>query len=216
MPIIGLDVHKRVVQAARVDDHGRVLGQHRFSCTRAALLEFCAAYVTPDTRIALEATTHLGDRRRARAPLHRSGVFFRRLAKRKNRNVAVVACARKLVTIAWHMLKNNEPYRYAQPRVTEGKLARLRVKSGTKRKRGPAKGQARAAHYGSGERTRRVPSIGEVYEREGLPPVAPSSVGERRTVQRSGTGPYVQSIQAPQRISRRGKADAVPDATSDN
>ncbi len=38
------------------------------------------------------------------------GVFLRRLAKRKNRNVAVVAKARKLVTIAWHMLKHNEPY----------------------------------------------------------------------------------------------------------
>jgi hypothetical protein len=139
------------------------------------------------------------------------GVFFRRLAKRKNHNVAVVACARKLVTIAWHMLKNNEPYRYAQPKVTEGKLARLRVKSGTKRKRGPTKGQARSTKYGSGERTRRVPSIGEVYEREGLPPLAASSVGERRTVQRSGTGAYVQSIQTPQRVPRRRKADATPD-----
>ena len=40
------------------------------------------------------------------------GVFFRRLAKRKDRNVAVVAAvAHKLVAIAWHMLKNNEPYR---------------------------------------------------------------------------------------------------------
>ena len=30
--------------------------------------------------------------------------FFRRLAKKKNRNVAVVAAARKLVVIAWHLL----------------------------------------------------------------------------------------------------------------
>ena len=43
------------------------------------------------------------------------GVFFRRLQKKKNRNVAVVATARKLVTVAWHMLRANEPYRYAQP-----------------------------------------------------------------------------------------------------
>ena len=41
------------------------------------------------------------------------GAFFRRLSKRKNRSVAVVATARKLVVIAWHMLRNNEPYRYA-------------------------------------------------------------------------------------------------------
>ncbi len=37
------------------------------------------------------------------------GVSFRRLAKRKCWNVAVCATARKLVTIAWLMLKNNEP-----------------------------------------------------------------------------------------------------------
>ncbi|HSE95426.1 MAG TPA: IS110 family transposase [Methylomirabilota bacterium] len=55
------------------------------------------------------------------------GVFFRRLARKKNRNVAVVATARKLVVIAWHMLRADEPYRYADPRVTQHKLARLRV-----------------------------------------------------------------------------------------
>jgi len=47
------------------------------------------------------------------------GDLFRRIAKRKNRNVAVVATARKLVSIAWHMLKNNEPYRYADPNPTK-------------------------------------------------------------------------------------------------
>ena len=44
------------------------------------------------------------------------GAFFRKLERRKNRNVAVVATARKMVTIAVHMLKNKEPYRYALPR----------------------------------------------------------------------------------------------------
>ena len=51
------------------------------------------------------------------------GNFFRRLKRRKNHNVAVVACARKLVIIAMHMLKNNEPYRYAQPATTETQTA---------------------------------------------------------------------------------------------
>ena len=61
----------------------------------------------------VQAAQHLG--------LHRGplGVFFRRLAKKKNRNVAVVATARKLVTIAWHMLTNNEPYRYAQAKTVQ-------------------------------------------------------------------------------------------------
>src|SRR6185436_8081090 len=47
------------------------------------------------------------------------GAFFRRLRKRKKYNVAVIATARKLVTIAYLMLKNNEPYRYAKPLVVK-------------------------------------------------------------------------------------------------
>jgi transposase len=39
------------------------------------------------------------------------GAFFRRLAKRKSRQVAIVAVARKLVTIAYLMLKNNVSFR---------------------------------------------------------------------------------------------------------
>ena len=66
------------------------------------------------------------------------GVFFRRLANKNDRNVAVVATARKLVTIAWQMLKNNEPYRYAPPGNTQAKMRRLRIQAGGKRKsKGP-------------------------------------------------------------------------------
>ena len=39
------------------------------------------------------------------------GHFFRRLARKKNRNVAVVAAARKIALIAYHMLKNGTTYR---------------------------------------------------------------------------------------------------------
>lgn len=53
----------------------------------------------------IQAAQHLGTHP---GPL---GVFCRRLAHRKNRNVAVVATARKLVVIAWQMLRTGEPYR---------------------------------------------------------------------------------------------------------
>ena len=46
------------------------------------------------------------------------GHFFQRLKRRKNHNVAVVATARKLATIAWRMLTKGEPYRYASPEST--------------------------------------------------------------------------------------------------
>lgn len=58
------------------------------------------------------------------------GDFFRRLAKRKNRQVAIVAVARKLVTIAYLMLKNNEPYRYAKPKLMAEKFAALEHATG--------------------------------------------------------------------------------------
>ena len=43
------------------------------------------------------------------------GAFYRKLARRKPRQVAITALARKLVTVAYLMLKNREPYRYARP-----------------------------------------------------------------------------------------------------
>ncbi len=102
------------------------------------------------------------------------GAFFRRLAKRKNRNIAVVATARKMVTIAVHMLKNKEPYRYALPRPTDEKLAALRVKAtGEKRKHGLPKGVKSVSKIGGGK-SRTTPALDEVYAREGLPSRRPA------------------------------------------
>ncbi len=141
------------------------------------------------------------------------GVFFRRLLKKKNRNVAVVATARKLVVIAWQMLKNNEPYRYAQPAATEAKLSRLRVRAtGARRKTGPAKGSAPAANQGTGQRSRTARSLPEVYAAEGLPAAtAPERLpaGEERALAGAGVSEYVAAIQEPQQRERPGKAGAA-------
>jgi transposase len=132
------------------------------------------------------------------------GVFMRRLLKKKNRNVAVVACARKLVVIAWHMLTTNQPYRYAQPRPTQDKLARLRVRAtGKKRATGPAKGQPQSANYGTGQRTRRVPALPTVYEQEGLPPVARLKPAEVRALREQQVEEFVASLQQPALVPRR-------------
>ena len=122
------------------------------------------------------------------------GAFFRKLEKRKHRNVAVVATARKMVTLAWHMLKNKEPYRYASPRCTDEKLAALRVRAtGEKRKTGPSKGSKPASKRGAGK-TRTIPSLDEVYSRQGLPGRRPLADGEKRMVRQSGTEAYVASL----------------------
>jgi len=101
------------------------------------------------------------------------GNFYRKLAKKKNHNVAVVASARKLATYVYYMLKNNEPYRYAQPKSTEAKLSKLRIKAtGERRVGGNKKGEGRHQNYGSGKSTRYVRSVNELYENEGIPIVA--------------------------------------------
>ena len=119
------------------------------------------------------------------------GVFFRRLAKKKNRNVAVVATARKLVTIAYLMLKTNEPYRYAQPATVQAKLARLRVRGGgRKRKGGTKKGAAgRHPNYGSGNGQKRIPPLQEVCRKEGVAeprPLEELPAGEQRMLADTG------------------------------
>lgn len=120
----------------------------------------------------VQAAQHLG---KHWGPL---GVFFRRLATKKGRNVAVVAVARKLVTIAWHMLRNNEPYRYADPRPTQAKLSRLRIAGGGERRKGGNPPGARHPNYGTGKSTKTIPSLDQLYAAEGLPETRPLPDGE--------------------------------------
>jgi transposase len=130
------------------------------------------------------------------------GVFFRRLANKKNRNVAVVATARKLVTIAWHMLKNNEPYRYAEPRSTQTKLARLRVRAtNVKRRTGPSKGSKLSVPHGTGEgATRLVPAIDEVYRSEGVPDPKALTPGETKMLRKNSLSAFKRGLHTARRV----------------
>lgn len=133
------------------------------------------------------------------------GVFFRRLARKKNYNVAVVATARKLVVIAWHMLTNKEPYRYAQPASTQTKLARLRIKAtGAKRKTG-TKGKRRSPTYGSGVQMRTIKPLGQVYQEEELPALASRSDGEARMIKEMRVQALVASLEQGRTVQRKSK-----------
>jgi transposase len=132
------------------------------------------------------------------------GNFFRRIKRRKNHNVAVVACARKFVVIAIHMLKNNEPYRYAQPATTESKLRRLRVQvTGEKRRSGMPKGQKAMAKLPGGSRT--VKSLDRIYEEEGLPSRHELSRGESRMLKAQQCSGFVKSIASDRVVPRRSR-----------
>lgn len=120
------------------------------------------------------------------------GAFFRRLANRKNRQVAIVAVARKLVTIAFLMLKNNKPFRYAKPKLMAEKFTALeRAASGKasksrKRKPGPTV-QARAG-------------LAAVYANAGLPKVtSPDELpdGEQRVLKEQKLNTFVEELYSP-------------------
>lgn len=122
------------------------------------------------------------------------GAFFRRLVKRKNRNVAIVAVARKLVTIAYLMLKNNEPYRYARPVLMHNKFTALKML--------PSKSKGQ----------RRVPKnligLDEIYRAVGLPDVrSPENLptGEQRMLAERKLKTYVREIYRP---AKKGRLEA--------
>jgi transposase len=144
----------------------------------------------------VQAAQHMGTQP---GPL---GVFFRRLMKRKNRNVAVVATARKLIRIAWYMLRNNEPYRYAKPRTTAGKLARLRIQASGERKRGGVpKNTPRPAHHGQ-KLGIRIPSLDVVYAAEQLPARSPLTAGETRMIEENHLSRFVAQLDQPSRFKK--------------
>jgi transposase len=131
------------------------------------------------------------------------GVFFRRIARKKNRNVAVVATARKLVSIAWQMLKHNQPYRYAQPQTVQAKFDRFRIRvTGKRRKTGSAKGLPRPAGYGSGQRTRAVPALEAVYAAEQVPPLATPGVGESNMLEIHRVTAFAAGLHQARRVPR--------------
>lgn len=119
------------------------------------------------------------------------GVFFRRLA-RKHHNVAVVATARKLVVIAYLMLKNGEPYRYAQPAPTHEKLRRLRLRAGGARRRTGTKGVKPKAKLPGGSRT--IKPLDQIYAEEAVAARRPLRPGEQRMVRAMEVHEFVDGL----------------------
>jgi transposase len=121
------------------------------------------------------------------------GAFFRRLAKRKNRQVAIVAVARKLVTIAYLMLKNNEPYRYAKPKLMAEKFGALdRAAAGTKGRK------SRRAKPGPTAQARA--GLAAVFANAGLPKATPPAdlpAGEQRMLKERRLQDFVSELYSP-------------------
>jgi transposase len=124
------------------------------------------------------------------------GAFFRRLAKRKPRQGASMARARKVVTVAFLMLKHNEPYRYAKPDLMATKFTELRKKSRRPTGEGSQSGKTSPPSLKPAARE----GLTAIYQAVGLPRVkAPPALpsGEQRMLRDRQLEEFVQGLYQP-------------------
>jgi transposase len=84
----------------------------------------------PVRGLLVEAAWHAA---RTTGPLR---AFHQRIAARRGVNIATVAVARKLVVIAWNMLRRREDYAFARPSLQREKLRRFELMLGAERQQG--------------------------------------------------------------------------------
>jgi hypothetical protein len=143
------------------------------------------------------------------------GVFIRRVRDRKGGGKAVVAGARKLATLAYHILKNKEPYRYATVISTRSKLRVLRTKAGGEKlaRQQPGYNDEARRHRPEGDFVvHYVPPLADVYKNEGLPPAlafAELSSGEQRVLKEMGVAEKIRANEKVGIIARPKKAKAT-------
>jgi len=87
--------------------------------------------------------------------------FYERVRARRGMQIAVVATARKLAVLCWHMISRGEDYAYARPSLTAQKLRALELRAGMPARRG----QRGASHaYNLREMRARERALGEQAE----------------------------------------------------
>jgi transposase len=73
--------------------------------------------------------------------------FYQRVAARRGMQVAVVAAARKLTVLCWHLIIKAEDYAYAQPSLVAHKRRKLELRAGLPAQRGrPGKATGYSLH----------------------------------------------------------------------
>lgn len=70
---------------------------------------------------------------RVPGPLH---AFYERVRARRGRQIAIVAVARKLAVLAWHLLTHDTDYRWTPPSLAAQKRRRVELKAGAASRRG--------------------------------------------------------------------------------
>ena len=135
-----LGLNPRVRQSGgQPASHGRITKQGR-AHARGMLVE--AAWVAAKTPGPLRA-------------------FFERVRSRRGMQIAVVATARKLAVLCWHMITEGEDYAFQRPSLTQQKLRALELRAGVPSRRGQ---KGRAAAYSLKEVRRRENDLAEQAE----------------------------------------------------
>ena len=88
--------------------------------------------------------------------------FYERVRARRGMQIAVVATARKLTVLCWHMITRGEDYAFARPSLTAKKLRALELKAGRPSRRGQ---KGTASGYSLKEVRRRERGLAEQAER---------------------------------------------------
>ena len=135
-----LGLNPRVRQSGgQPASHGRITKQGR-AHARGMLVE--AAWVAAKTPGPLRA-------------------FFERVRGRRGMQIAVVATARKLAVLCWHLITRSEDYAFQRPSLTEKKLRALELRAGMPSRRGQ---KGNAAAYSLKEVRRRERELAEQAE----------------------------------------------------
>jgi transposase len=135
-----LGLNPRVRQSGgQPAQHGRITKQGR-AHARGMLVE--AAWVAAKTPGPLRA-------------------FYERVRARRGMQIAVVATARKLTTLCWHLVVKGQDYAFARPSLTQQKLRALELRAGHPPRRGR---KGTAAAYSLKEVRRRERALAEQAE----------------------------------------------------
>jgi transposase len=136
--------------------------------------------------------------------------FYERVRARRGMQIAVVATARKLAVLCWHMITRGEDYAFARPSLTAKKLRALELKAGLPSRRGQ---KGTAAAYSLKDVRAREKALAEQAERayaqmvadwQAKPPKTGVAAANGARLSRPSAGQAARQEQAPDPALRSG------------
>ena len=91
--------------------------------------------------------------------------FYDRVRAKRGMQIAVVATARKLAVLCWHLIIKQQDYAFQRPSLTEKKMRKLELRAGMPSRRGQKAQSGTASAYNLKEVRRREAELGEQAER---------------------------------------------------